>query len=262
MLGAAAIAGADAVLAAGGSQAVAALAFGAGDAISPCDVLVGPGNRYVTAAKHIVSEVVRIDMPAGPSELLIVADNYADPALVVADLLAQAEHDADARANLVTFSEGLVRAVEVELHRQLTDLPTRETAIKSLKASYAIVVNDSKAACDVCNQIAPEHLHLNVRQGNDLRPNLKNYGALFLGGATPEVLGDYGIGPNHVLPTGGASRAFGGLSVHNFLRVRTWIDGTIAPLSETVRNDISHFARLEGLEAHARSMDRRRTATH
>lgn len=255
-LAAAAIAGVDGVLAAGGAQAIAALAYGAGP-IAPCDVIVGPGNRYVTAAKQLVSRAVAIDLLAGPSELTVFADDTADPGTVAADLLAQAEHDPDAVPVLITLDPTLPDRVEVALARQLRDLPTAETARAALANGGLIVVSSVDEGVAACDAIAPEHLQLDLREAAAVAPRLAHYGALFIGPGAAEVLGDYGAGPNHVLPTGGTARSTGGLSVYTFLRVRTWLridDGAAArPLLE----DAVWFGRVEGLEAHARAAERR-----
>lgn len=255
-LAAAAVAGADAVLMAGGAQAIAAFGFGAGD-VPACDAIVGPGNRWVTAAKQQLAGRVAIDMLAGPSEVLIIADEKANPAVVAADLLAQCEHDTDARGLLVTSSAALVEAVTAELERQLATLPTRETAEVALENGGYVLVKDLAEACEVSDAVAPEHLELLVEHPDGLRPRLHHYGALFIGEGAAEVLGDYGVGPNHTLPTGGTARSFGGLSVHTFLRVRTFmqLDGGAAP---EVLDDVVALARLEGLEAHARAAELRR----
>lgn len=250
---AAAIAGADGLLAVGGAQAVAALAYGVG--VPACDCVVGPGNRWVTAAKRIVSGDVRIDMLAGPSELVVLADGTADAGMVAADLLAQAEHDDDAVPILVTTDAGIVDRVEVELAAQLATLPTAGTARRALENGMAVVVGSAEEGAAVCNRIAPEHLELIGPEAEAMRGNLRHYGALFIGASSAEVFGDYGAGPNHVLPTGGTARFSGGLSVLDFLRVRTWmrIDRAAAAL---VR-DSAALARIEGLEAHARAAERR-----
>ncbi len=255
-LAAAAVAGADGLVAAGGAQAIAALAYGAGP-ITPRDVIVGPGNRYVTAAKQLVAGAVAIDMLAGPSELTVFADDTADPSSVAADLLAQAEHDPDAVPFLVTLDPTLADRVEQELTRQLRDLPTADTARTALANGGVIVVagvDDGVAACDA---IAPEHVQLELREAAAVAPRLAHYGALFVGAGAAEVLGDYGAGPNHVLPTGGTARWTGGLSVYTFLRVRTWLRiddrGAALPLIE----DAIWLGRAEGLEAHARAAERR-----
>jgi phosphoribosyl-ATP pyrophosphohydrolase/phosphoribosyl-AMP cyclohydrolase/histidinol dehydrogenase len=257
-LAAAAVAGADLLLAAGGAQAIAALAYGAGP-VPPCDVVVGPGNRWVTAAKRCVAGEVVIDMLAGPSELVVVADEAADAALVAADLLAQAEHDPDVLPVLVALHESVIPRVEAELARQLADLPTAETARAALAHGFAVHTASCDEAAAVCDRLAPEHLALHVRDAEAWTVKLHHYGALFIGARSAEVLADYGIGPNHVLPTGGTARARGGLSVFTFLRVRTWLrvaDG--ADLAAVVQ-DAAALARLEGLEAHARSAERRST---
>jgi phosphoribosyl-ATP pyrophosphohydrolase/phosphoribosyl-AMP cyclohydrolase/histidinol dehydrogenase len=251
-LAAAAVAGADAFLAVGGAQAIAAMAYGVG--VVPCDVIVGPGNRWVTAAKKLVSGAVRIDMLAGPSELVVLADAHADPGLVAADLLAQAEHDPDALPMLVTTSSELADAVDIELRVQLETLPTAEVAREACRQGFSVVVPDLAAGVAVCDRLAPEHLALHLEDAASVSP--KHYGAVFIGARAAEVLGDYGAGPNHVLPTGGTARSEGGLSVANFLRCRTWlrIDG---PAPELVA-DAAVLGRLEGLEAHARSAERRK----
>jgi phosphoribosyl-ATP pyrophosphohydrolase/phosphoribosyl-AMP cyclohydrolase/histidinol dehydrogenase len=255
-LAAAAIAGADGVLAAGGAQAIAALAFGAGP-VPPCDVIVGPGNRYVTAAKQLVAGRVAIDLLAGPSELVVFADSTASPAVIAADLLAQAEHDPDALPVLVTLDPTHPDRVETELARQLADLPSAEVARAALANGGVVVVANVEEGIAACDALAPEHLELCLQNSAALAPRLAHYGALFIGGGSAEVLGDYGAGPNHVLPTAGTARSKGGLSVYTFLRVRTWLridDSTAArPLVE----DAAWFGRVEGLEAHARSAERR-----
>lgn len=259
-LAAAHLAGADAVLGVGGAQAIAALAYGAGP-IPACDAVVGPGNRWVTAAKQLVSGHVVIDMLAGPSEVLIIADEGADPETVAADLLAQCEHDVEARGLLLTPSAALVAQVRAALERQLETLPTRATAEAALRGgSAAVLVEDLEHACAVSDRVAPEHLELLVRDPDFLLPHLNHFGAVFLGEGAAEVLGDYGLGPNHTLPTGGTARSSGGLSVFTFLRVRTFIRLDRARTPATVYQDAAAFARLEGLEAHARSAERRTVA--
>jgi len=256
-LAAAAVAGADALLAVGGAQAIAALAYGAGE-VPACDVVVGPGNRWVTAAKQLCAGRVGIDMLAGPSELVVLADASADPAVVAADLLAQAEHDPDAMPILVTVDAALADAVDAALSRQLAGLPTAPMARAALGHGFAVVVKDIGEAVGVCNRIAPEHIELHVRDAKKLRNRLANYGALFVGAGAAEVMGDYGAGPNHVLPTGGTARFAGGLSVFTFLRVRTWMEVTDPAGAREVLNDAAAFARIEGLEAHARAAEIRR----
>lgn len=246
-LAAAALAGCEQVLAVGGALAVAALAFGVAGAA--CDLVVGPGNRWFTAAKRHLFGEIGLDGLAGPSELLVVADATAPPAWVAADLLAQAEHDTDARAVLVTTSEALAAAVDAELARQLRALPTAATAVAALAAAGRVaVVPDLAAAIAVADRLAPEHLQLMVRDARAWAGLPKAYGALFVGSRSAEVFGDYGIGPNHVLPTGGTARFQAGLSVATFLRPATWLavdePGAIAA-------DAEGLAMLEGLAGHA-----------
>jgi phosphoribosyl-ATP pyrophosphohydrolase/phosphoribosyl-AMP cyclohydrolase/histidinol dehydrogenase len=257
-LAAAAIAGADGVLAAGGAHAIAALAFGAPPGpLAPCDVIVGPGNRYVTAAKQLVAGRVAIDMVAGPSELVVFADATASPAVIAADLLAQAEHDPDALPVLVALDSTLPDRVEAELVRQLADLPSGEIARAALLNGGVVLVATVEEGIAACDALAPEHVELLLQDAAAIAPRLAHFGALFIGAGSAEVLGDYGAGPNHVLPTAGTARLQGGLSVYTFLRVRTWLridDQTAArPLIE----DAAWFGRVEGLEGHARSAERR-----
>lgn len=253
-LAAAAIAGADAMLCVGGVQAIGAMAFGGAglDGVGPCDVICGPGNRYVTAAKQLVAGSVRIDMLAGPSELVVLADSTADAGMVAADVLAQAEHDTDASAILVTTDARLVEKVNAELGGQLATLPTAATARAALANGFAVVVKDMDEAVWVCDTLAPEHLQVIAAQAETLGARLRNYGALFVGARSAEAMGDYGAGPNHTLPTGGTARAFSGLSVLTFVNVRTWLR-----VDDPARlvGDTAALARMEGLEAHARSAE-------
>jgi len=254
VLGAAHVAGCDGLLALGGAQAIAALAFGL-DELPPHDVVVGPGNRFVTAAKQLVQGRVGVDLPAGPSELCVLADGSAEPELVAADLLAQAEHDPSARPWLVSTSTSVVDAVEQALRRQLATLPTAATARAALGGGGAVLCGDLATALTVCDRLAPEHLQLAVGDAAALVPRLQHYGALFCGRHGAEVLGDYGAGPNHVLPTGGAARYSGGLSVFRFLRIRTVLqleDGDPELLA-----DAAALADLEGLPGHAAAARRR-----
>jgi len=255
-LAAAAVAGADAVLAVGGAQAIAALAYGAGP-VPACDVVVGPGNRWVTAAKKLVAGDVGIDLLAGPSELVVLADDSANPGTVAADLLAQAEHDPDALPVLVTPSSSLADAVDIELERQLTDLPTGVVAAAALDHGFAVVAADIGESIRVCNALAPEHLQVLTDDAHAVAERLAHWGGLFIGETSAEVFGDYGVGPNHTLPTGGVSRFTGGLSVLDFLRVRTWLKLELCDAVEAMATDAATLARLEGLEAHARAAERR-----
>lgn len=256
-LAAAHVAGADWLLAVGGAQAVAALAYGT-ESVGRCDVIVGPGNRWVTAAKKLVSGDVRIDMLAGPSELLVLADETADAETIAADLLGQAEHDPDAIPVLVTTSEGLAVEVEAALGRQLATLPTAETAQAALSNGFVLLAADLDEAIATANRLAPEHLEVMVAEPWSVAPRLQHYGGLFIGAHAAEVLGDYGAGPNHVLPTGGTARYSGGLSVFDFLRVRTWLEVTAVDEAQELVDDAVALARHEGLEAHARSALRRK----
>jgi histidinol dehydrogenase len=253
MLATAAIAGADVVLAVGGAQAIGAMAWGVG--VPACDVIVGPGSRWVTAGKKAVAGHVAIDMLAGPSELVVVADDSADPARVAADLLAQAEHDADAFPALVAIGSAVADAVEKELAVQLDALPTRETAAAALTNGVIVVCDGVDVAVSACDLLAPEHLQICVRDADAFAARCRNAGALFVGEMSAEVFGDYGIGGNHVLPTGRGARFTGGLSVLNFLRVRTWLR-----MDDPARivSDVASLARLEGLEGHARAAEARR----
>ncbi len=256
-LAAASIAGASAMIAVGGAQAIAALAYGAGDQIPACDIVVGPGNRWVTAAKIIISGEIAIDLPGGPSELVVLADGSADADTIASDLLAQAEHDPDALPILVCTDAKMIEAIEEALREQLLTLPTAEIAREALKNGFAVLVPDARAGIEVCNAIAPEHLQLCIESTEGLTERIKHCGALFLGEGGAEVLGDYGAGPNHVLPTGGAARSFGGLSVFQFMRVRTWLRFERREDAHEIASDAAAFARLEGLEAHARAAERR-----
>ena len=255
-LAAAAVAGADGVLVVGGAHAVAAMAYGF-EGFQPCDVVVGPGNKWVTAAKQLVSSSVGIDMLAGPSELIVLADETADAVTVAADLLAQAEHDPEALPVLVTTSEAFAVAVESEVHRQLVDLPTRGVAGVALENGSIVVVPDIGAAVSVCDRLAPEHLQVMTREPGQVAARLNHWGGLFIGGDSAEVFGDYGSGPNHTLPTGSVARYRGGLSVFDFLRVRTWLEIDDSCAAQQLTEDAVTLARLEGLEAHARAAERR-----
>lgn len=256
---AAAIAGVDGLLAVGGAQAVAALAFGA-PPVPPCDAVVGPGNRWVTAAKQLVAGRVAIDMLAGPSELVVLADETADPALIAADLLAQAEHDPDALPILVTPSEPLAAAVDRALAAQLAVLPTAETARAAVAGGFTVIVSSVDEGIAVCDRLAPEHLEVMTDEAPAVAARCRHYGAVFVGAGAGEVLGDYGAGPNHVLPTGGTARSAAGLSVLTFLRVRTWLRVDDPVAAAPLVADAERLAELEGLAAHARSAARRRPA--
>merc|ERR1712028_56760 len=257
-LAAAHIAGADALLCVGGAQAIAAFAYGAGDLIPPCDAVCGPGNKFVTAAKSLVAGKVAIDMLAGPSEVLVLADETADAAVVAADMLAQAEHDTMAVSELVTTSEELLNKVEIELFKQLAVLPTADVAREAIeKNGWVAVCPTMEAAVAVTNVAAPEHLEIHTANAAEVAKGLKHYGALFIGDGCAEVVGDYGAGPNHTLPTGGTARSSGGLSVFTFLRIRTWMQIDDATESQDLLRDASVLGRMEGLIGHAQAAEMR-----
>lgn len=254
---AAAISGADGLLAVGGVQAIATMTFGTINPIPCCDVIVGPGNRWVTAAKAIVADQVRIDMLAGPSELVIVADESADSEMVAADMLAQAEHDTDASAILVTDSKTFADSVASQIGAQLKTLPTGDTAVAAMQNGGFIIVDDVREAISVCQRLAPEHLSL---QGKTVEPFADSFnvcGSLFIGSVAGEVLGDYGVGPNHVLPTGGTARFQNPLWVGSFMRFHTYTKMSNRGSCQQIVTDAKQLARMEGLEAHARSAEKR-----
>ncbi|WP_420438377.1 histidinol dehydrogenase [Candidatus Palauibacter sp.] len=254
------MAGADGLLAIGGAQAIGALAFGVGG-VSRCEKIVGPGNRFVTAAKRLLYGRVGLDTIAGPSELLVVASPDAAPARVAADLLAQAEHDPDAVPLLCAFDEATIEAVREEAERQLATLPTASIARQALAAGGALLAAGLDEAAAICDAVAPEHLHLHGARAEAVAPAVHRYGSLFLGAATPEAAGDYGAGPNHTLPTSGAAAFDSGLSVFSFLRRPTWLSlSSEDDAYEDLLRDTAALARLEGLEAHARSAEVRLTA--
>lgn len=253
VLAAAWVSGVDRVIAVGGVQAVAALTYGAGF-IPKVDKLVGPGNAYVAAAKRMAYGTLDIDMVAGPSEVLVIADDSADPVYVAADLMSQAEHDVMASAVLLTTSETLARQVVGEMERQCAALERREVIQQSLRDYGAIIVCDSlDQCCDLANDIAPEHLEIMTEDPRALLHKLPNAGALFLGKNSPEPLGDYMAGPSHVLPTSGTARFFSPLSAESFLKKTSVIEFSREAL-ETVAEDIVRMARSEQLTAHANSI--------
>jgi histidinol dehydrogenase len=249
VVAAARIAGVTEAYRVGGAQAVAALAYGT-ETIRRVDKIVGPGNIYVTLAKAQVFGGVGIDMLAGPSEVLVVADDSADAAFVAADLLAQAEHDPMARAVLLTPSRGLREAVASELARQLGSLPRREIAVAALASHGALVLTASlEEAVEVANRLAPEHLELQVRDPESLLERVRHAGAVFLGHHTPEVVGDYVAGPNHVLPTGGTARFSSALSTEDFVTRLSVIEYSREGLAEAGPH-VAELSRVEGLDGH------------
>ncbi len=253
ILAAARIAGVDRVFRAGGAQAVAALAWGT-ETVPRVDKIVGPGNAYVAEAKRQVFGQVAIDMIAGPSEILIVADGAGDPRHMAADLLSQAEHDRNASAVLITDSMELAQAVQREIEVQLEGLPRQETARASIDGNGKIVVTDDiLQGIEIANALAPEHLELCVDSPFDYLDKVRHAGSIFLGRNCPEALGDYFAGPNHTLPTSGTARFSSPLSVDDFVKKSQFTYYTAAAL-ERVSDKIARFAREEGLEGHARSV--------
>lgn len=253
VLAAAKIAGVDRVIAVGGAQAIAALTYGAGF-IPRVDKLVGPGNAYVAAAKRMAYGTLDIDMVAGPSEVLVIADEYANPGFVAADLLSQAEHDVLASAVLLTTSEKLAEEVDRELTRQIETLSRAEIIKASLRDfGCAIVCSDMEEAAALANEIAPEHLEIMTKNPRALLPMIQNAGAVFLGAWSPEPLGDYMAGPDHVLPTSGTARFFSPLSVENFLKTMSIIEYDRAALTP-VADQIIALAQAEHLTGHANSI--------
>ena len=252
ILAAASVAGVDRIFKVGGAQAVAALAYGT-KTITKVDKIVGPGNAFVAEAKRQVFGKVSIDMIAGPSEILIVADGGSDPRHVAADLLSQAEHDKNASAVLVTDSEALASAVSDELERQIPLLERCEIARASIDNNGKIIVAcDLERVIEIANEIAPEHLELCVDSPFDLLDKVKNAGSVFMGRNCPEALGDYLAGPNHTLPTSGTARFSSPLSVDDFVKKTQYTYFTRDALLR-VADDVAYFARCEGLTAHAKS---------
>lgn len=252
-LAAAKIAGVTKIFKVGGAQAVAALAYGT-ESVPKVDKVVGPGGIFVATAKRKVFGLVAIDMIAGPSEILVLADGRCDPRWVAADLLSQAEHDVLASAVLVTDSADLARAVQAELEVQLAQLPRCEVARRSIDDNGKIIVTDSlDKAVEAANLIAPEHLELCVDDPFALLPKVKNAGSIFLGRNAPEALGDYFAGPNHTLPTSGTARFSSPLSVDDFVKKSSFLYYTQEALAP-VASRIADFAEREGLHAHARSV--------
>jgi len=262
MIYAAAEAGLDALWLIGGAQAIAALTFGVeldDDEIPACDKLFGPGNAWVAEAKKQAAALPRgpaVDMPAGPSELLVIADRDADPQIAAADLLSQAEHDADAQVILVSESRANIDAVLAEVERQLEALPRAAVARASLAEGRAIRVRDISEAVEVANLYAPEHLALQTVDAEVLVDRITAAGAVFVGAHAAETLGDYAAGPSHVLPTDGAARTFGGLTTASFMTSMS-VQSVSEAGARLLAPVAAHLARLEGLEGHARAADLR-----
>jgi histidinol dehydrogenase len=248
VLAAAYVARVHSVFEVGGAQAIAALAY-ATQTIPRVDIIVGPGNAYVTAAKRAIFGICGIDGLAGPSEIAIVASGDANADLVAADLLAQAEHDDDARALLITDDRAFALAVGERVETRLATLSTQETAQRSLAKNGGYVVLDFDDAPAFCDRLAPEHLSLQGARAEALAPHCTVYGTLFIGDGAAEVFGDYGSGPNHVLPTGGTARFTSGLSVMHFLTVRTF-QRALGKMDRRIAYDAAILADAEGLFAH------------
>lgn len=242
----------------GGAQAIGAMAYGT-ETIRKVDKIVGPGNIYVAMAKKLVFGEVDIDMIAGPSEILIIADSSANPAFVAADMLSQAEHDEMACSILVTTYEDLAQAVKKEITKQLKSLPKASIAKESLKNFGAIIiVNSLEEACNIANTIAPEHLEVITKNPEELLPLLKNAGAIFLGQWTPEPIGDYVAGPNHTLPTSGTARFFSPLGVYDFIKRSSLIKVGRRGFKK-LASYVDVLATLEGLQAHANTIKIRKS---
>ncbi len=253
ILVAADIAGVKEIYKIGGAQAIAAMAYGTAT-IPRVDKIVGPGNIYVATAKRYVFGQVDIDMIAGPSEILIIADETADPVFVASDLLSQAEHDELASSILITTSQGLAVRVDAEVERQLANLARKEIARKAIdRFGVIVLVGDMQEAAEVSNSIAPEHLELAVEKPFELLSLIKNAGAIFLGHFTPESVGDYVAGPNHVLPTGGTARFFSPLSTDSFMKKSSLIFYTKEGLDK-VGEAVMQIADVEGLDAHGNTI--------
>ncbi|MBQ9861626.1 MAG: histidinol dehydrogenase [Clostridia bacterium] len=252
ILAAASVAGVDKIFKIGGAGAIAALAYGT-ESVPKVDKIVGPGNAFVAEAKKQVFGKVSIDMIAGPSEILIVADGASDPRFVAADLLSQAEHDKLASAVLVTDSEALAAAVQAELENQIPQLSRADIARVSIDRNGKIIVADTlEAAIEIANEIAPEHLELCVDNPFDYLDQIRHAGSIFMGRHCPEALGDYFAGPNHTLPTSGTARFSSPLSVDDFVKKTQYTYYTREAL-KAVADDVAYFAKAEGLTAHAKS---------
>lgn len=253
ILAAAKIAGVDKIYKIGGAQGVAAVAYGT-ESIKKVDKIVGPGNIYVATAKRLLYGIVDIDMVAGPSEVLIIADETANPKFVAADLMSQAEHDILASCILLCLSESFAEKVNLEIEKQVQNLKRQDIIKKSLEDYGRIVVCDNIDQCiALANEIAPEHLEIVFENAHEYINKIKSAGTVFVGEYSPEPLGDYLAGPNHVLPTGGTARFFSGLSVDSFIKKINFLNYTKAALKKTSENVVT-FANAEGLDAHANSV--------
>ena len=253
ILAAAKVCGIETIYKVGGAQAIGAVAYGT-DTIPKVDKIVGPGNIYVATAKKLVFGTVDIDMIAGPSEVLVIADENANPKYIAADLMSQAEHDKLSSSILITTSEKIAEDVNKEMKRQVEDLPRKEIIKYSVENfGAAIIVNSIDEAFDVANEIAPEHLEILVEDPMAQLPKVYNAGSIFLGENSPEPLGDYMSGTNHILPTSGTAKFYSALGVYDFVKYSSY---SYYPkdVLETFKDDVMEFAKLEGLEAHANSI--------
>ncbi|MGM0580833.1 MAG: histidinol dehydrogenase [Bacteroidota bacterium] len=249
ILYAAEVAGITQIFKVGGAQAIAALAYGT-ESIPKVDKIFGPGNQYVTAAKQLASlEAVAIDMPAGPSEVLVYADDKADPAFISADLLSQAEHGVDSQVIFVTTSTDMLSALQKEIYHQLSELPRWEIADRCLQNSAVIILKDEKECIDLINLYAPEHLILLAKNARRIADQIENAGSIFLGYYTPESAGDYASGTNHTLPTNGAARAYSGVSLDSFVKNITYQEITPEGL-QNLGPHVEIMAEAESLIAH------------
>ena len=247
------MAGADRIFKVGGVQAIAAMAYGT-QSIPRVEKIVGPGNVYVTAAKMYVRDTVEIDMPAGPSEIVVIADDTADPSYIAADMIAQAEHDVNAMSILLTSSEMLAEAVDIEIERQKEAAARRHIIEKAAVGIY--VVDDIEVAAGVCDRIAPEHVEVMVRDPLHVLNRLHNAGTIYLGEYAPVAAGDYASGANHVLPTGGYARVFSGMNTMQFMKT-TSVQAIEKEGLESIKDTIIALANIEGFDAHARSVSKR-----
>jgi len=252
LLVAADIAGVDEVYRVGGAQAIAAMAYGT-NSLKPVDKIVGPGNVYVTAAKIEVSRDVAIDVPAGPSEILVLADETANPAYVAADLLAQAEHDAQAWAILFTCSENIATEVQQQIAVQLKSLSRTQIIKSSLQKGLIITTKDINEAIELSNLIAPEHLQIQTKDPNKVFRKIRNAGAVFLGRYSPVSFGDYSSGLNHVLPTAGYAKIYSGLSSLDFVKTMNFLECTKEGFNN-LKDTAVTIAELEGFDAHAKAV--------
>lgn len=250
------IAGADKIYRVGGVQAIAAMAYGT-ESIPKVDKITGPGNKYVTASKKQVYGVCGIDFLAGPSEVMIIADESAKADFIAADMLAQCEHDLDARAYLITNSKKLAQEVQEKIKEFLNIIKTSEIASKSIEKSYIIEVDDINDAVEIANKKAPEHLEICLKDSAQIIDKITNYGSLFIGNYSAEVLGDYCSGTNHVLPTNGVARYNGGLSVFDFIKIQTYQEISKDGVSG-IAATAAMLASVEGLDAHRLSAELRK----